>query len=104
MENLEKIKRTKNGVFRFQSEINHISFHALKIFPNLLVIDIMSSDRCTMENIRKVCTRKSIDKILDNGSLIMRTLPKKRFRISPAIVNRFKEDICILVDKDHTYI
>ena len=29
---------------------------------------------------------------------------KQRFRISFAIVNRFKEDICILVDMDYTYI
>ena len=32
LENLEKIKRTKNGVFRFQSLINHIFFHVLKRF------------------------------------------------------------------------
>ena len=37
LKNLEKIKRTKNGVFRFQSLINHIFFHVLKRFPNLLV-------------------------------------------------------------------
>ena len=29
---------------------------------------------------------------------------KQRFRISLAIVDRFKEDICILVDTYHTYI
>ena len=51
LENLEKIKRTKNGVFGFQSLINHILFHVLKRFPYFSVIDIMSSDRCTMENI-----------------------------------------------------
>ena len=33
LENLEKIKRTKNSVFRFQSLINHIFFHVPKIFP-----------------------------------------------------------------------
>ena len=54
LENLEKIKRTKNGVLRFQSLINHIFFHVLKIFPYLSIIDIMSSDRCTMEKITKV--------------------------------------------------
>ena len=29
---------------------------------------------------------------------------KQRFRIAPAIVDRFKEDTCILVDTNHTYI
>ena len=51
LEKLEKIKRTKNDLFGFQSLINHILFHVLKRFPYFSVIDIMSSDRCTMENI-----------------------------------------------------
>ena len=29
---------------------------------------------------------------------------KQRFRISPAIVDRFKEEICILANTDHTNI
>lgn len=33
IENLEKIKRTKNGVFRFYSLINYIFFHVLKRIP-----------------------------------------------------------------------
>ena len=60
-----------------------------------------------MENILEVCRRHPIDKVLDSGNLIMRTFQnemKQRFRISPAIVDRFKEDICILVDTDYTYI
>ena len=107
LENLEKIKRTKNGVFRFQSLINHIFFHVLNRFPYLSVIDIMSSDRCTMEKIIEVCRKKPIDKILDSGNLIMQTFQnemKQRFRISPTIVDRFKEDICILVDTYYNYI
>ena len=67
----------------------------------------MSSDRCTMEKITEVCRRHPADKILDSGNLIMKTFQnemKQRFRIAPAIVDRFKEDICILVDIDHTYI
>ena len=73
LENLEKIKRTKNGVFRFQSLINQIFFHVLKIFPYLSVIDIMSSDICTMEKIVQVCRRHIADKILDSGNLVMKT-------------------------------
>lgn len=67
----------------------------------------MSSDIYKMEKITQVCRRHPPDKILDSGNLIMRTFQnemKQRFRISPAIVERFKEDICILVDIDHTYI
>ena len=67
----------------------------------------MSSDRCTMENILEVCRRNPIDKVLDSGNLIMRTFQndmKQRFRISLVIVDRFKKDICILVDIDYTYI
>lgn len=107
LENLKKIKRKKSGVFRFQSFINHIFFHALKRFPYLLVRYIMSSDKCTMEKIMEVCRRHPGDKILESGSLIMRTFQnemKQRFSISPVIVDRFKEHICILVDIDHTYI
>ena len=29
---------------------------------------------------------------------------KQRFKISPIIVNRFKEDICMMVDTNFTYI
>ena len=72
LKNLEKIKRTKNGVFIFQSLINHIFFHVLKRFPFLSVIDIMSSERCTMDKIIDVCRRHPIEKILDNKKLIMR--------------------------------
>ena len=73
LEKLEKIKRTKNGVFRFQSLINHIFFHVLKRFPYLSIIDIMSSNRCTMEKITEVCKRHPADKVLDSGNLIMKT-------------------------------
>ena len=72
LENLEKIKRTKNGVFRFQSLINHILFHVLKRFPYLSVIDIISTDRCIMEKIIEVCRRHPTDKVLDSGNLIMK--------------------------------
>ena len=71
LENLEKIKRTKNGVFRFQSLINHIFFDVLKIFPYLSVTKIMSSERCTMEKITEVFRRHTTYKILDSGNLIM---------------------------------
>ena len=87
-ENLETIKRAKNGVFKFQSPINHILFHILKIFPYLSVTEIMSSERCTMENIIDVCRRHPIDKILDSENLVMKTFHngmRQRFRIAFAI-------------------
>lgn len=107
LENLEKIKRTKSVVFRFQSLINHILFHVLQIFPYLSVTEIKSSDRCTMEKITDVCRRHPLDKILDSGNLIMKTFQNEmrlRFIIAPAIVDRFKDDICIMVDTNFTYI
>lgn len=67
----------------------------------------MCSDRCTMEKITYVCKRHPTNKILDSGNLIMRRFQnemKKIFRISPTIVDSFKEDISILVDTYHTYI
>ena len=70
---MEKIKRTKNGVFRFQLLINYIFFHVLKRFPYLLVIEIMSSERCTMEKITDVCRRHLTDKILDSRDSVMKT-------------------------------
>ena len=73
----------------------------------MLVTNIMTSDRCIMEKIIEVCRRHPTDKVLDSGNLIMRTFQnemKQRFRISLTIVDRFKEDISILVDTDHTYI
>ena len=54
LENLEKIRRTKNGVFRFQSLINHIFFHILKRFPFLLITEIIKNERCTMDKIKYV--------------------------------------------------
>ena len=67
----------------------------------------MSSDKYTMEKILEVCKRHPADKVLNSGNLIMRTFQnemKQRFRISPTIVDRFKEDICILVNTNYTYI
>ena len=107
LENLEKIKRTKNGVFIFQLLINHMFFHVLTIFLYLLVTNIMSSDRCTMENIIEVCRRHLVDNILDSGNLIMKRFQnemRQRFRIVPTIVDKFKEDICVMVNTNFTYI
>ena len=73
IENLEKIKRTKNGAFIFQSLINHIFFHVLKRFPFLSVTEIMSSEICTMDKITDVSRSRPTKKILDSGNLIMRT-------------------------------
>ena len=73
LENLEKIKRTKNGVFRFRSLINQIFFHVLNKFLYLSVTSIMIIDRWTMEKIIEAYRRHPIDKILDSGNLIMRT-------------------------------
>ena len=59
-----------------------------------------------MGKILEVCRRHPTDKVLDSGNLIMRTFQikmKQIFRISPTIVDRFK-DICILVDIDYAYI
>ena len=67
----------------------------------------MSSERCTMENIIDVCRRHPTDKILDNKNLIMKTFQnvmKHRFKIAPIIVERFKNDICVMVDIDLTHI
>ena len=67
----------------------------------------MSGDRCTMEKITEVCRRHPTDKILDSGNLIMRTFQnemRQRFKIAPIILDRFKEDIFIMVDIDYTYI
>lgn len=67
----------------------------------------MSSDKCTMEKVSDVWRKCPEDKILDNGNLIMRTFHnemKKRFRIAPEIVDRFKIDICIMMDIDQTYV
>jgi hypothetical protein len=103
LENLEKIKKTKNYVFRFQSLINHLFFHVLRRFPFLSVTKIMSSDKCTMEKITGIWRSHPEDKILDSGNLIMRTFQNEmrtRFRINPKIVDRFKNDICFMVDTD----
>ena len=60
-----------------------------------------------MEKITKVCKKHLADKILDSGNLIMKTFQnemRQRFIIAPTIVDRFKEDISIMVDTYYTYI
>lgn len=107
VENLEKIKKTKNSVFRFQSLINHVFFHVLKRFPFLSVAKIMSTDKCTMEKVTDVWRRHHEDKILESRNLIMKTFQNEmrtRFRIAPEIVDRFKNDICVMMDTNQTYI
>ena len=61
---------------------------------------------CNGEYYRSI-RRHPTDKILDSGNLIMITFQneiRQRFRIAPAIVDRFKDDICVMVDIDFTYI
>ena len=60
-----------------------------------------------MDKIIELCRRYLVDKILDSGKLIMKAFQnqtRKRFRIAPAIVGIFKEDIFLMVDIDFTYI
>ena len=60
-----------------------------------------------MENITNVCRSHPVDKILDSGNLIMKTFQNEmgqRFRIAPTIVDRFKEDIYVMIDIGYTYI
>ena len=67
----------------------------------------MRNDRCRMEKIIDVCRRHPTDKILDSGKLIMNTFQnemRQRFKIAPTIIDRFKEQIFIMVDADYTYI
>ena len=60
-----------------------------------------------MDKITDVCKRHPAKKILDSRNLIVRTFQnevKQRYRIAPAIVDRFKNDICFMVDTDLTFI
>ena len=67
----------------------------------------MSRDRCTMVKIIEVCRRHLIDKILDSENLIMRKFHnemRKRFKNAPTIVDRFKDEFCVMVYTNFTYI
>lgn len=76
-------------------------------FLFLSVTAIIRNERCTMDKITNVCRRYPVEKILDNKNLIMRTFQnemKERFKIAPVIVDRFKNDMCFMVDIDLNYI
>lgn len=107
IENLERLRRTKNNVFIFESLLCHIFFHVLRKFPFLSDYDMMNTDKCTMEKIIDVWKKHFEDIIIDRVNHIMTTFQsemKARFRIAPKIIERFKGDIFIMVDTDRTYI
>lgn len=73
----------------------------------MLVTKIMDSDKCMMEKIIDIWRSHPADKILDSGNIIMKTFQndiKNRFRIAPEIVDKFREDICIMMDRDKIFI
>lgn len=46
LDNIEKIKKTKNAVFRFESLLTHMFFYATRKFPGLIIWD---NSKCVMK-------------------------------------------------------
>ena len=82
-------------------------FHFIKIFPFRSVIEILSNDKCTMEKITEMHNKYPIDKINDSANFIIKTFQnemRERYRVPPPMVEKFKDDICFMIDIGFTYI
>lgn len=105
-ENLEKIKKTKNSQFRFSSLITYMFFDLIRRFP-FTIGDDWNDGKTTMERINQVYMRHLIDKVNESVVLVIKTfqsLMKNRSRIPQSIVEKYKNEICFMVDTDFTYI
>lgn len=105
-ENLEKIKKTKNSQFRFSSLITYMLFQLLRRFPYIIGED-WNDNTNTMDIINKVYLRHPVDKVNESTTLVMKTFKnqmRKRSRIPPVIVEKYKNEICFMVDIDFTFV
>ena len=91
----------------FKSFIVYMFFCLIKRFQFFLITNLLNNEKITIGNIIELYTRHPIDKIDNNAYLIMKVFKgkmKKRFRIPPSIVKKFKDDICFMVKIYFTYI
>lgn len=81
-------------------------FHLLRIFP-YTIGDDWNDNRTTTDKINKVYLRHPIDKVNESATLVIKTFQnqmKKRSRIPQAIVEKYKNEICFMVETDFTFI
>ena len=84
--------------------MTYMFFHHLKRFPFMPISD-WNIEKCTMENIIYFSRRYPMDKIDKNTTLIVKIFQskmKQRSRIPKPMVEKYKDELCFMVDTDFT--
>ena len=101
-DNISRIKKSRSTIFRFESLLTHIFFYKTKKFPRIINWD---GSECTMQTITHAYrTRLEIVKDSDIERIIksFKGKMKKRYRIPPTLVEKYKDELCFMVEIDFT--
>ena len=97
MDNISRIKKSRSVVFRFKSLLTHIFFYSIKKFPSIKVWNeneyAMLQITQAYKSIPKVVRDNDLDKIMKSFQIEM----KKRYRIPPTLVEKYKDELCFMV-------
>ena len=102
LDNISKMKASRRTIFRFGSLLTHIFFYGARRF---LGISHWDRNECLMQTVTRVYRGKletvrdnDIDRMMKGFHVEM----KKRYRIPPSLVEKYKEDIFFMVEIEFT--
>ena len=102
MDNISRIKKSRSAFFRFESLLTHIFFNATKNFINITNWD---KSECVMQTITRA-SRTKLEIVRDNDiDRMMKSFQaemKQRYRIPPTLVEKYKDELCFMVEIDFT--
>ena len=88
--------------FRFESLLTHLFFYSRRKFPRVINWD---SNECAMKIVTQ-CYRCKLEDVRDtNIDRMMKKFlseMKLRYRIPPFMVEKYKDEICFMVEIDYT--
>lgn len=93
LDNIAKIKKTKNVVFRFESLLTNILFCATNKFPKMKNWDNDDSTMNMLTQYYKVRLENVKDSDIDRVMKKFQSKMKQRFRIAPFMVEKYKDEI-----------
>ena len=87
LDNIAKLKKTKNVVFRFENLLTHLFFYVAKKFPGVSTWD----NECVMKVVTQ-CYQAKLENIKDNDiDWMMKSFQsemKLRYKIPPSMVEK----------------
>ena len=104
MDTISRIKKSRSVIFRFESLLTHIFFYATNKFPS---ITNWNETECAIQLITfiyrsrpEVVIDNDIDRIMKSFQVEM----NQRYRIPPALVEKYKDELCFMVKIDFPWV